>query len=230
MNSDSNSVYRKPDCPFGHKAINLLRKQGVIYQDHLLQSEAEVEEIKNRYNVKTTPQIFLNGERLGGYSELAAKFGEEKEEEEETSYAPVIAVFSVSALLAIATRFEVMGFMGFSLVLLATLKLMDISAFVKGFKKYDLVTQKVQAYGKVYPFIELLVGLAFLSGVLINIAGILAVLVGSAGGYSVYKAVYIDKKDLNCACIGGGSKAPLGAVSFSENAIMAIMGLWFLLF
>ena len=136
----------------------------------------------------------------------------------------------MAGLLSIATGLGVMGFMGFSLALLATLKLMDIPAFVKGFKKYDLVTQKVLAYGKVYPFIELLVGLAFLSGVLLNTAGALAVLVGSAGGYSVYKVVYIDKKDLNCACIGGGSKAPLGAVSFSENAIMAIMGLWVLLF
>ena len=36
--------------------------------------------------------------------------------------------------------------------------------------------------------------------------------------------LYIDKLALNCACVGGNSKAPLGVVSFAENAIMAIMG------
>ncbi|BAU65000.1 glutaredoxin [Stanieria sp. NIES-3757] len=48
--------------------------------------------------------------------------------------------------------------------------------------------------------------------------------IGISGGISVFKAVYIDKLALNCACVGGNSKAPLGIVSFTENAIMAIMG------
>ena len=29
---------------------------------------------------------------------------------------------------------------------------------------------------------------------------------------------------LNCACVGGNSKAPLGVVSMTENLMMAIMG------
>ena len=40
----------------------------------------------------------------------------------------------------------------------------------------------------------------------------------------MFKAVYIDKKELNCACVGGNSSAPLGVVSFLENAIMIVMG------
>jgi len=52
--------------------------------------------------------------------------------------------------------------------------------------------------------------------------------VGITGGISIFKAVYIDKTDLNCACIGSNSNVPLGAVSFSENAMMAVMGAWVL--
>ncbi|WP_205738606.1 hypothetical protein [Halomonas heilongjiangensis] len=48
-------------------------------------------------------------------------------------------------------------------------------------------------------------------------------------GVSIVKAVYIDKTDLNCACVGGDSKVPLGIISFTENAMMAVMGLWVLL-
>lgn len=42
----------------------------------------------------------------------------------------------------------------------------------------------------------------------------------------VIKAVYIEKRDLKCACVGGGANVPLGFVSLSENLAMMGMGLW----
>ena len=42
------------------------------------------------------------------------------------------------------------------------------------------------------------------------------------------KAVYIDKRDIKCACVGGSSKVPLGAVSLTENLMMVAMALWML--
>ena len=44
------------------------------------------------------------------------------------------------------------------------------------------------------------------------------------GMVSVGKAVFIDRLALNCACVGGNSKTPLGVVSFAENLMMALMG------
>lgn len=223
MNPEPNSIYREASCSYGTKAVKLLRDKGVEFEDHVLESRIEVEELKDQLHVETTPQVFLEGKRVGGYSELAQRFNIDAEEE--TSYIPVIAVFSVALLLALSTGLGVLGFMGFSLTILATLKLMDIPSFVTGFKQYDLITKKVPNYAKAYPFIELAIGLAFLSGAFIKLAGLLAIAVGLAGGYSVFRAVYLEKRDLNCACIGGGSKAPLGSVSFIENAIMTVMGL-----
>ena len=46
---------------------------------------------------------------------------------------------------------------------------------------------------------------------------------------SVFKAVYLDKLKLNCACIGGYAKAPLGIISFFENLLMAIMSVLILI-
>ena len=212
------------ECPWGLKAVDLLEEKGIEFEDHKLKSRQEVDAFKAKHNVNTTPQIFAGDERIGGYSDLAEKLDVEVESEDETSYVPVIAVFSTAGLMALATTTGITGFMGFSLSLLASLKLMDIESFAKGFEKYDLITKRIRPYAKIYPFAELAIGLGFLSGVAPLATGITSLFVGLSGGISVFKAVYIDKKDLNCACVGGDSRTPLGIVSFAENAIMAVMG------
>jgi len=52
--------------------------------------------------------------------------------------------------------------------------------------------------------------------------------ISTIGGISVIKAVYIDKRDLKCACVGGNSNVPLGAVSLTENLLMFAMAVWML--
>lgn len=54
------------------------------------------------------------------------------------------------------------------------------------------------------------------------------ILIGTIGAISGCKAVYIDKRELTCAGIGGASKVPLGFISLSENLIMLGMGIWML--
>ncbi len=220
-------VYRmstpEHECPWGLKTINLLNEKGIEFQDNKLTSREEVDDFKAKHHVETTPQIFSGDERIGGYTDLAEKLDVEAEGAD-YSYTPVIAVFSSAGLMALATTMGITGFMGFSLSLLATLKLMDIESFAEGFEKYDLITKRIKPYAKVYPFAELAIALGFLSGVAPLVTGITSLFIGVSGGISVFKAVYIDKLALNCACVGGNSKAPLGIISFAENAIMALMG------
>ena len=211
------------ECPWGLKTINLLNDKGIEFEDNKLTSREEVDEFKAKHHVETTPQIFSGDERIGGYTDLAEKLDVEAEGAD-YSYTPVIAVFSSAGLMALATTMGLTGFMCFSLSLLATLKLMDIESFAEGFEKYDLITKRIKPYAKVYPFAELAIGLGFLSGVAPMLTGITSLFIGVSGGISVIKAVYIDKLALNCACVGGNSKAPLGIVRFTENAIMALMG------
>lgn len=223
-------MYHKPNCGWAAKAKKLLEEKGVEFEVHEFESPEEEQRFKREQGVSTTPQVFMNGERIGGYDELVERYGDSSEDADSsgTSYVPVIAIFSTTALTAFATQTGIMGFMGFSLVVLACLKLMDIPGFVEGFKQYDLVTQRFPPYGKVYPFAELFAGLGFLSGWLPLATGLVALIVGVLGGISIVKAVYIDKTDLNCACVGANSNVPLGIISFTENAMMAVMGLWVL--
>ncbi|MFM7264772.1 MAG: MauE/DoxX family redox-associated membrane protein [Cyanobium sp.] len=175
----------------------------------------------------TTPQIFAGAERIGGYTELAARLGV-RPETATISYTPVLAVFATAALMALVLGAGLGGFMGLAICLLAMLKLMDVAAFAASFRKYDLLSQRWRPWGRLYPGVELLVGL----GVLLQprapaagqLVGALAVGLVAMGMLSVGKAVFIDHLALNCACVGGNSKTPLGVVSFVENGIMAAMG------
>ena len=211
------------ECPWGLKAVKLLQERGLNFEDIKLRSREEIDNFKAKYQVATTPQIFVDSERVGGYTDLAERLSVTLVPTE-TSYTPVIALFSTAGLMTLALSLQMAGFMGISLSMLASLKLMDLDSFTDSFGKYDLLTKRFKPYGKIYPFLELAIGLGFLSGVAPLLTGIASTTVGILGSISVIKAVYIDKMALNCACVGGNSKAPLGVVSTIENLMMAIMG------
>ncbi len=214
-------------CPWGLRAVRLLQEQQIAFEDHRLTSKQAVEAFKAAHGVATTPQVFAGNERIGGYSDLAIRLGL-RPESGEVSYAPVVAVFLTAALMAAVLAEGVAGFMGLAICLLAMLKLMDVEAFAASFCKYDLPSQRWRGWARLYPGIELLVGL----GILVQptrvvapmLVGGLALLLGSMGMVSVGKAVFVDHLALNCACVGGNSKTPLGVVSFAENLLMAVMG------
>ena len=85
-------------------------------------------------------------------------------------------------------------------------------------------------YAYIYPYAEVFVGLGMVAGILTIPVAVTALIIGSIGAASVIKAVYIDKRDLKCACVGGNSNVPLGALSLTENLMMVGMGLYMLFF
>ncbi len=64
------------------------------------------------------------------------------------------------------------------------------------------------------------------AGALTWLSAPVALFIGTVGAVSVFKAVYIDKRELKCACVGGDSNVPLGFVSLTENVMMVVMGIW----
>ena len=145
------------------------------------------------------------------------------------SFTPLIAVFGTSFLINITLNKNFQDFMGISICLLAMLKIMDIEAFGISFKKYDLISSRFKKWIYIYPFCELLIGIRFLLSEPHPFVILIAFILGIIGMASVFKAVYLDKLKLNCACIGGYAKTPLGIISFIENLLMSIMsGLIFL--
>ena len=137
-------VMEKHVCPFGLKTKDLLEREGFTVDDHWLTTRDETEAFKAEHGVKTTPQTFINGERVGGYDDLRRHLGREVKDPKATSYAPVVAVFAMTALIALAASYAVYGtpltvragewFIAFSMCVLAILKLQDVETFSSMFR------------------------------------------------------------------------------------------------
>ncbi|MFM7733396.1 MAG: glutaredoxin family protein, partial [Cyanobium sp.] len=134
-------------CPWGLRALRPLQERHIPFADHRLTSQEEVEAFKAAYGVATTPQVFTGSERIGGYSELAARLGV-RPETADISYTPVVVVFGTAGLMALVVSIGISGFMGFAICLLAMLKLMDVEAFAASFRKYDLLSQRWRPWGR----------------------------------------------------------------------------------
>lgn len=242
MNTKTATVYRMvmPGhlCPYGLKTVDLLKREGFAVEDHHLETRAQTDAVKTEHDVATTPQTFIDGQRIGGYDDLREYLGKSRSqpEEGETSYQPVLAIFGVAFMLALAiswyvfeTVFTVQAaewFVSLSMALLAIQKLQDLRSFSTMFLNYDLLARRWVRYGYIYPFGEALAGILMVAHVLPIISVPVALFIGTVGAVSVFKAVYVDKRELKCACVGGNSNVPLGFVSLTENLFMIGMGLW----
>jgi len=223
-------------CPYGLKAKDLLRRQGYEVEDHWLRTREETDAFKAEHSVKTTPQIFIGGERVGGYDDLRRFFGKWVADPKATSYRPVAALFAMTALMALAasqavyatpfTGRAVEWFVAFSMAVLALLKLQNVESFATMFLNYDLLAKRWVPYSYVYPFAEALAGVLMIAGVAKWLSVPIALFIGSIGAVSVVKAVYIDRRELKCACVGGSSNVPLGFLSLTENVMMIGMAVW----
>ncbi len=223
-------------CPYGLKARDLLRRQGYEVDDRWLRTREETDAFKAEHGVKTTPQIFIGGERVGGYDDLRRFFGLRVADPKTTSYRPVAALFAMTALMALAVSQAVYAtpftmraaewFIAFSMAVLALLKLQNVESFATMFLNYDLLAKRWVPYSYVYPFAEGLAGVLMIAGVAKWLSVPIALLIGGVGAVSVVKAVYIDRRELKCACVGGSSNVPLGFLSLTENLMMIGMAVW----
>lgn len=123
-----------------------------------------------------------------------------------------------------STEEAMLDFMGLFYIVFSFFKLLDLKGFPESFRMYDPLAKKLPAYGWVYPFIELVLGLLFLMRFQITIALITTVVVLGVTTVGVSKTL-LDKKHIRCACLGTALKLPMTEATFIENAIMLVMAL-----
>ena len=223
-------------CPYGLKARDLLKRSGYEVENHHLTTREQTDAFKAEHGVQTTPQVFIGGKRIGGYDDLRRFLGKRVADPKATTYKPVVALFAMTALMAMAVSYSVSGsiftmraaewFIGMSMIVLALLKLQNVETFATMFLNYDLLAKRWVPYSYIYPFAEGLAGVLMVAGALTWLSVPIALFIGTVGAVSVFKAVYVDKRELKCACVGGSSNVPLGFVSLTENLMMIAMAVW----
>lgn len=229
-------VMDKHVCPYGIKSKWLLERAGYQVEDRWLTSREQTDAYKAEAGVQTTPQTTIGGTRIGGYTDLRAFLGNPLPPADATSYRPVLAVFATAAGLALAVSFAAYGsavtvraaewFISFSMAILAMLKLQDIEKFSTMFLGYDLLARRFVPYAYAYPYLEAGAGVLMAARALDWLSIPVALFIGTVGALSVFYAVYVQKRELKCACVGGSSNVPLGFVSLTENLFMIGMALW----
>lgn len=116
---------------------------------------------------------------------------------------------------------------GFFLVF-SFFKLLDLKGFANSYAMYDLLAIRVPAYGFVYPFIELALGIAFLTGFNPSFTNWATIVVMGLSSIGVIKSV-LDKKKIQCACLGAVFNLPMSTVTIIENLLMVAMAAYMVL-
>ncbi len=158
-----------------------------------------------------------------------------------TTYAPIIyaniLVISLTVLFYFVGRHTAMAssrlmstFMGIFFIVYAAPKLYNLTAFVRSAKRYDIIVKKFSAYGYAYPFIELLLGVAYLLSNPMQSLLAASILNGSAVIITALNIVSVktalrSKSNASCNCLGGAFTVPLTKYALFENGLMLVMAL-----
>ena len=148
---------------------------------------------------------------------------------------PLFLIFGYITAIAILLNIRawdtsnfMLDFMGLFYFVFSFFKLLDLKGFPESFKMYDPLAKVVPKYGVVYPFIELGLGLLFITRVQIPLALIITIIILGITTFGVTKTL-LDKKSIQCACLGTTLKLPMTKATFIENTIMIIMAVWMLI-
>jgi hypothetical protein len=150
---------------------------------------------------------------------------------EAVSYYPILLIFGYITGITLLIQsskgafywMEWMGsFMAGFFLLFSFFKLLNLSAFAEGYSTYDIVARKLPAYGYVYPFIELALGIAYLTGFQPELTNIITLLVMGISTIGVVQSL-MRKTQFQCACLGTIIKLPLSKVTLFEDLLMVAM-------
>ena len=140
----------------------------------------------------------------------------------------IIAYISITSILLNVNNWDstnaMLDFMGLFYIIFSFFKILDIKGFSLSFRMYDPLAKKISTYGYIYPFIEILLGLMFLTRIEVNMALLITIFILGITSIGVTQTL-LNKKTIDCACLGTTLKLPMTEATFIENAIMIIMAI-----
>jgi len=176
---------------------------------------------------ETLPEKFSISEKKNVFTSINS----EEHKSELQQLKPLFIIFGYITIAAILMHFKnwnwssfMLDFMGLFYVVFSFFKILDLKGFPESFKMYDPLAKTIPVYAKIYPFIELALGVMFLMRIEIPIALILTIIILGLTTVGVTKTL-LAKQAIQCACLGTALKLPMTKATFIENTIMIIMAI-----
>mgnify|MGYP006079828271 CR=1 FL=1 len=153
-----------------------------------------------------------------------------------TIYKPLLLIFlfiaTTTCIAAVENgKVEVMKWMRYFMagffIVFSFFKFLNLKGFADSYGMYDVLAKKVKVYGFIYPFIELFLGLAFLTHFEPKVTYITTICIMGFSSIGVIKSV-LNKKKIQCACLGAVFNLPMSRITIIENLTMVLMALFML--
>ena len=201
--------------------VNLKTSEAIVSMESLISYEKFREVLPEKYSIqlKLVPQVIIAPPKKSKLQQLKPLF--------------LIFGYLFAACVLINyknwnTREAMLDFMGLFFIVFSFFKFLDINGFSRSFKMYDPLAKQTPFYARLYPFIELSLGLSFLLEWQINIALLVTILILGITTVGVIR-ILLDKKEIQCACLGTTLKLPMTEATLIENVIMLGMAIFVLL-
>jgi cation transport ATPase len=154
------------------------------------------------------------------------------------TYRPLLLIFSFITGVSIIKAFHsnifetehfswmhfMNNFMAGFFIVFSFFKFLNLKAFAESYAMYDLLAMKAPAYGFVYPFIELGLGLAYLTAFQPAFTNWATAIIMGFSSIGVIQSV-VDKKKIRCACLGTVFNLPMSTVTIIEDLLMVGMAI-----
>ena len=210
-----------------------------LLEQHSNISLAEIELKNNTATLTVEKEIAIDELRrlFEAHPKYTITFSNSNEDKQNkrvfTTYKPLLLIFLfIAATTAIVSidngKIDVMLWMQYFMagffIVFSFFKFLNLTGFAESYAMYDILAKRVKVYGLVYPFIELILGVAYLTGFEPTITYIATICIMGFSSIGVIQSV-LDKKKIRCACLGAVFNLPMSMVTIIENLIMVLMAL-----
>lgn len=172
-----------------------------------------------------------------GFSEMHSAPVVSTLEHEETqswvdTYKPILLIFGYLTLVTLLIQwmdgsFDIntwmRHFMGGFFLIFSFFKLLNLKGFAESYAMYDIVARNFKGWGYIYAFIELGLGLAFITNFYPVVTCSVMIIVMAVSIVGVIQSV-LNKRKIKCACLGDVFNLPMSTITIIEDGLMILMG------
>ncbi|TXG36564.1 heavy-metal-associated domain-containing protein [Seonamhaeicola maritimus] len=195
-------------------SVDLRTSQVVLELSHKISVKKLQEALSDKYAISENKELIQSEEK----SELKQLF-------------PLFLIFGYIIITSVLLNFKpwdtgsfMLDFMGLFYIVFSFFKLLDLKGFPQSFRMYDPLAKVMPIYSWIYPFIEVALGIMFLMRIEIPMALIATLIILGITTIGVTRTL-LNKKSIQCACLGTALKLPMTKATFIENSIMIVMAI-----